>query len=156
MTYHPSHTYPPAQIHSTLQTSLPLQSPPNPRKLLHHIPNLHPPLTNLQGDFLAALEADRHHGLLCRVARQLCHFDVDVCGAGGRGCAGGAEEREKEAAGSGGVGEGVEGCAEGGDCVDWDGHFGGCGCDVCGWLRRVRGLVVDREEMEVRFDYVLY
>jgi hypothetical protein len=40
--------------------------------------------------------------------------------------------------------------------VDWDGHFGGCGCDVCGWLRRVRGLVVDREEMEVRFDYVLY
>lgn len=52
-------------------------------------------------------------------------------GTGGRGCGWCAEEREEEAAGSGGVREGVEGCAEGGDCVDWEGHFGrwigGCG-----------------------------
>jgi hypothetical protein len=109
---------------STLQTSLPLQSPSNPRNLLHHIPNLHPALTHLKRNLLAALEPHRHHGLLRRVPRQLGDFDVDMGWAGGGGGGGGAEEGEEEAAGAGGVGEGVEGCAEGGDCVDWDGHFG--------------------------------
>lgn len=109
---------------STLQTCLPLQSPSNPRNLLHHIPNLHPALTHLKRNLLAALEPHRHHGLLRRVPRQLGDFDVDVGWAGGGGGGGGAEEGEEEPAGAGGVGEGVEGCAEGGDRVDWDGHFG--------------------------------
>lgn len=63
--------------------------------------------------------------------RQLGDFDVDVGWAGGGGGRGGAEEGEEEPAGAGGVGEGVEGCAEGGDCVDWDGHFGCGGGRVC-------------------------
>lgn len=59
--------------------------------------------------------------------RQLGDFDVDVGWAGRGGGGGGAEEGEEEPAGAGGVSEGVERCAEGGDRVDWNGHFGSGG-----------------------------
>lgn len=54
-----------------------------------------------------------------------------MSGTGRRGCGWCAEKREEESAGAGGVREGVEGCAEGGDCVEWEGHFGG---ECCGWI----------------------
>lgn len=71
--------------------------------------------------------------MLHRGPRQLRDLDVDVVGTGAGGCGGDAEEVEEEAAGAGDGGEGVKGCAEGGDCADGDGH---CllGCRfVVGW-----------------------
>lgn len=108
-----------------LQTSLALQSTTNSRYLLNNVADLQSALANFQNQFLAALEADGHDGGLCGGAWELVHLDVDVSGATCDGV-GGAQEGEEEAAWSGGLREWVEGCAEGGDGAEWDGH--GCGC----------------------------
>lgn len=113
---------------STLQTSLAFQGTPNARNLLHNIPNLQSALSNFQSKLLAALEAHRHDGRLCRIPRQLRHLDIDVGWAARWHCGRCAQQREKEPTGPRGCCEGVEGCAEAGNCADWDWHLGGWPC----------------------------
>lgn len=113
---------------STLQTSFTFQLTPNAGDFLNNISNLQSTLSNLQSQFLAALETHRHDRRLCGVARQLGHFDVDVRGAARGHCGGCAQQSEEEPAGSGRSCEGVESRAEGGDCADGNGHLDGWPC----------------------------
>lgn len=108
-----------------LQTSLPLQSSTHTRDLLNNITDLQPTLANVQREFLAALESNRHGRRLGRSTRQLLYLDVDMGWATGRNGFRGPEHAEEQATGPCGAREGVVGRSESGYCGDGDGH--GCG-----------------------------
>lgn len=110
-----------------LQTSLTLQSSAHARNLFNNIANLKSALSNVQREFLAALESDSHGRRLGRGARQLLHLDINVGWAAGGNGIGGPEHAKEETAGPCGAREGVVGRSERGYCGDGDGH-------VCGGI----------------------